>query len=150
MARQLYENKKSLGIETKFATWIQDIWKCQLNKLPISYALDYLAFRDEEAVSFVELKNRKCNKDTYPTYMISLSKLLKAKDYKRNLGLSSMLCVSWQDQKGWLNLTNLTDFKIGFGGRYDRNDWQDVEPVIYIPIHKFNIFLNESELEYRY
>jgi len=150
MTRKLYENEKSIADETNFADWIQNIWNCQLNKLPISYGLDYLAFRDDVAVSFVELKNRSCNKETYPTYMISLSKLLKAKDYKRNLGLSSILCISWKDQKGWLNLSNLTNFTIGFGGRYDRNDWQDVEPVAYIPIYSFNAFMNESELDARY
>lgn len=137
MKRPIYETQESLKDEQSFGDLIQTVWKCELIKMPIQYGIDYCCYRNSTLVGFVELKNRTCTKDKYPTYIISLSKYLKAKEFSRSLGKPTNLCVRWTDQSGYVRLDTIDDPSISQGGRYDRNDWQDVEPVLHIDINSF-------------
>jgi|TARA_R110002020_G_scaffold38621_3_gene115864 hypothetical protein len=143
MPRKTYENKKTLASESGFGKDLERYFKVVLRKLPIQYGIDCIALdpRNLKPKFFTELKNRYCSKDTYPTYIISLSKFLKAKELYRSLHLETFLCVKWKDASGYVSLSELPDEEvdISFGGRYDRNDWQDVEPLLNIHIGKFTI-----------
>ena len=143
MPRKLYENKESLSAETTFAEQLQKYFQVIMKKLPMQYGLDFMALdkRTKKPTFFLELKNRKCSKTTYPTYIISLSKLLKAKEIYRSLNIETYLCVKWNDASGYICLGDIEDdlIDITVGGRYDRNDWQDVEPLLNIDIGKFTI-----------
>ena len=137
MPRQKYETKHSLKEEQSFADMIQTVWDCELTKMPVQYGIDYCCYRGDTLIGFVELKNRTCRKEQYPTYIISLSKYLKAKEFSRSLRKPTNLCVRWSDQSGYIRLDTISDFCISQGGRTDRNDWQDVEPVLHIDINSF-------------
>lgn len=134
--RKIYENNDTLSAEHTFAEQIQKLLGGKLIKLPRQYHLDFTWVIDGKVSGFVEIKNRSNAKNAYETYMISLSKVLKAKEYYTSLGLPTILAVRWNDSEGYINLHNV-NFDIGFGGRYDRNDWQDVEPVALIDIAAF-------------
>jgi len=136
--RKVYENATSLSNERSFAVDFKDKRKVNLSKLPRQYHLDYAMISgDQELEGFLELKNRTNSKKAYSTYMISLSKLLKAKEYKQTLGVNTILAVRWNDADGCINLSELRDYQIKVGGRYDRGDWEDVEPVIHFDIALF-------------
>ena len=141
MARKLYETKKSLAAERAYAEDLEKYFRVELRKLPMQYGLDYIALdlRNKKPVFFLELKDRRCNRNTYPTYIISLAKFLKAKEIYRSLNLHTFLCVRWRDSSGYVNFEDFEDdmIDITIGGRYDRNDWQDVEPLLNISIGKF-------------
>ena len=51
--------------------------------------------------------------------------------------LPSFLVVRWSDNCGYIRIDTLLDFEISMGGRTDRGDKQDIEPVMLIPIHNF-------------
>jgi len=145
--RKLYEDDKSLAAERELAATLESKWRCKLHKLPISYHLDYMATRTEhceffnetteKAVSFIELKCRTCKHDAFDTYMLALSKLVKARELSQNTGLPVFLGVKWSDRMGFVRL-NTCQSQLGIGGRKDRKDWQDIEPVVHIPIYQFN------------
>jgi len=137
MPRPRYENKESLEQEQSFGTVIQLAWNCELVKMPMQYKIDYCCYRDNNLIGFVELKNRTCTKSRYPTYILSLSKYLTAVELSRILGKPTNLCVRWTDETGYVRLDTIRDPHISQGGRTDRNDWQDVEPVIHIDINSF-------------
>lgn len=143
MPRKLYETKKNLKDEQNFAKDLEKYFKVNLIKLPIQYGLDFIALdlKNKKPKFFLELKERKCKHNTYPTYIISLSKFLKSKEIYRSLYKHSYLCVRWTDASGYICLDEIDDddVDITIGGRYDRNDWQDVEPLINIDIGKFTI-----------
>ena len=65
----------------------------------------------------------------------------QAKEIYRSLSLHTFLCVRWSDTSGYICLDDIEDdsIDITIGGRYDRNDWQDVEPLLTIDIGKFTI-----------
>jgi hypothetical protein len=143
MPRKLYETKQSLNAETNFAKDLQKYFKVNLKKLPLQYGLDFIALdtKNHKPKFFLELKERRCTSSTYPTYIVSLSKFLKAKDIYRSLNLNTYLCVRWSNTCGYICLNDIEDDNIDItvGGRYDRNDWQDVEPLLNIEIGKFII-----------
>jgi hypothetical protein len=76
--------------------------------------------------------------------MISLGKIMAARRLSEASQLPSFLLVQWTDPKlwnydvcGYVRLDSLLDFKIAVGGRTDRGDPQDIEPVALIPIGEF-------------
>ena len=97
-----------------------DSWSCELGKLPIRYGIDYAFLRNGEVVGFAELKCRANKMQAYPSYMISLGKIMSARMLHHVTRVPIVLAVEWQDRTGW-----------------DRGDAQDIEPVALIPINKF-------------
>ena len=83
-----------------------------------------------------EIKCRKVKKEVYETYMISASKVIAARALTDATGLSCILIVKWKDQAGWINFKEKPN-SVGFGGRVDRGDNQDMEPVVYYDIDRF-------------
>tara|TARA_R110000772_G_scaffold94505_1_gene192450 strand:+ start:1681 stop:2103 length:423 start_codon:yes stop_codon:yes gene_type:complete len=106
-------------------------------KLPIQYKMDFCVTRNDYATSFVEVKCRNNKMEAYPTYMISLSKILSAAQY-RDFGINCILLVQWTDKMGWVRMPN-KEWLTKVGGRKDRGDWQDVEPVAHIPVSEFKV-----------
>ena len=106
-------------------------------KMPIQYKLDFCLGDGSSAKVFAEVKVRKNNKEKYSTYIISLSKVMAAKSIKESTGLDTVIIVGWTDCIGYTNLNN--DWPIKVGGRTDRNDWQDIEPLAHIPISEFTV-----------
>ena len=62
---------------------------------------------------------------------------MTAKSIKRDTGLDALIIVEWEDCIGYTQLDG--DWIIKTGGRVDRNDWQDIEPVVHIPVTEFTI-----------
>jgi hypothetical protein len=106
-------------------------------KLPIQYKMDFCLIDDETVCTFVEVKCRTNKKTAYSTYIISMSKIVVAKAYN-DIGIKCILLVQWTDEMGWVDLSN-NEWPVKIGGRKDRGDWQDIEPVAHIPISEFNI-----------
>jgi hypothetical protein len=73
------------------------------------------------------------------TYMLSQQKyqgLLSWAEY----GLTPILLVSWQDAIGYVRLPCPHD--IAVGGRRDRGDALDIEPVVHIKTSDFKVILD--------
>jgi len=137
MNRPTYENAEDRSAETlAVQKFIRSFGgEVDFIKLPVQYKMDFALTRNGFITALVEVKCRKNNKHTYPTYMISMSKLVAAAGYG-NIGINCILLVQWADSMGWVQMTN-DDWKVKVGGRKDRGDWQDVEPVTHIPISEF-------------
>ena len=134
--RPLYETQEDLENEKSVASIIKSVWDLTAVKMPRAYHLDYALKDGQDTLrGFAEIKTRTTNKGKYPTYLISLSKIMNARRLTEYTGLSCILIVKWLDNIGWINLD--IEGELGFGGRKDRNDWQDQEPVIFLPIDKF-------------
>jgi hypothetical protein len=135
--RPRYETEESLVQETQVLTLLCHHWECIAKKLPVRYELDYLLIRNRKAMGWLEIKVRAINYEYYPTYMISLGKVMAARKLTEATSLPSFLVVQWRDGKGYIRLDDLGEFEITMGGRTDREDDQDVEPVVLFPIQGF-------------
>lgn len=109
------------------------------HKLPIRYHLDYMVEQPGKP-AWVECKQRRVPWGTYPSYLLSLEKYLSGVKLARASGGSFILLTGWSDGKVMyanLNCGLPCVYKLSMGGRTDRGDAQDREPVILIPNNHF-------------
>tara|TARA_B100000482_G_scaffold36894_1_gene23328 strand:- start:592 stop:1029 length:438 start_codon:yes stop_codon:yes gene_type:complete len=138
LSRPIYETEGDRLNESFLKTKLEKIWNCKLIKLPKKSMLDFCAERDKEIVAFIEMKHRSKPSGSYPTYMLSLAKLQAAKRLHQDTGKLCLLVVQWTDLLEMVDLAKC-DFRIAMGGRTDRGDSQDIEPVAHIPFSGFGL-----------
>ena len=127
------QNRKD---EETAAEQIKAAWGLTAKKLPRLYHLDFVLLDKENGIrAFAEVKTRSNTQHLYPEYMIGLSKVLQAKKLSEVTGYASLLIVQWSDVTGWINL--LEHQRFGWGGRKDRNDPQDLEPMAFFTASAF-------------
>jgi len=134
--RPIYETANDLRNERDVIEVLNKLWGTEAHKLPRAYSMDYLLTRDRQAVSFVEIKCRQVPSWQYDTLMISMAKVLKGRAITRETGIPSLLVVKWNDTVGYVYMSEI-DMDIQVGGRRDRGDAQDIEPVCMIPVKDF-------------
>tara|TARA_R110000751_G_scaffold101852_3_gene196191 strand:+ start:569 stop:1066 length:498 start_codon:yes stop_codon:yes gene_type:complete len=135
--RVMYESGEDLASEAEIIDLIEKKWVCQSSKLAIKHQLDYLLLRNQKGVAWVEIKARGTPLRQYPSCMIAMTKIMAARALSETSKLPSFLVVRWSDNCGYIRIDTLLDFEISMGGRTDRGDKQDIEPVMLIPIHNF-------------
>jgi len=145
-SRPIYENAETIRAERILAHTISGRWNCTPEKLPRKYAVDYALLRHGKLVAWAEFKSRSFEQSTYGTYMISLMKLREGAALSRLTGKPFYLVVEWTDVVGWCQIPlTLENYFIGIGGRFDRNDPEDLEPVVHIPITDFAIMIGKDD-----
>lgn len=132
--RQIYETSLDLENEKSIAEVIEDACDLSLRKLSMKYFLDFIAFRNGKAVAVVEVKKRHNNHDTYPTLILSLAKYNRGVEFYRVNGLKFIFAVQFDDGCFFYEYQDGDKFQVELGGRFDRSDAEDIEPVVHIPI----------------
>jgi hypothetical protein len=139
--RPTYETDENLRSEIAVKEILERNWNCDLIKLPTQYRFDYVAERDGKVVAFIEIKVRKYSSakiDEMGGYMISLSKIVAAKQFAMAAGIRSILAVSLTDGIYYFPIDKkFTTDDLAIKGRTDRGDWEDVEPCVLIPMNEF-------------
>jgi hypothetical protein len=136
--RHVYETPENLKNEQVVAEQITSKWDIKVEKLKPLHHFDYAFIHDGKITGFLEIKCRTFASNTYWTYMISLEKVMRGMDYWERCNLRVILAVHWTDRIGWCNLEREGDgWEIVLGGRNDREDDQDMEPVVLIPVLNF-------------
>mgnify|MGYP003128604899 FL=1 len=142
--RTLYETVDDLRSEKNVIGYVSQCWNVASFKLPMSYKIDYAMYRidsgssnssSENLVGFAEVKCRTHKFGTFPTYIISLAKVLEARRLSKETETPSILIVSWLDKIAYLDF--FCHHQIRHGGRSDRNDWQDQEPMCHFDLKHF-------------
>ena len=158
--RKLYETKGDLGFEREILKIVEKKWGCSSKKLQKKYQLDYLLLKNDPdpdfsenrndekiGVAWLEIKNRSNPIKQYPTFMLSMAKIMTAQQLSEASGLPSFVVVRWADAIGYTRIDSDDEYEldvayIGIGGRTDRNDAQDIEPLVYIRNSAFTLWKN--------
>jgi hypothetical protein len=114
-------------------------------ELPPRYPVDFAVVREgdgglDEVTAFGEVKIRSNPADRYPTAILGAAKWAEAITLAERTGCKLILLYGWDSGKDirWVELTKLTNPpRIAPGGRTDRGDNQDEEPVVHIPVELF-------------
>lgn len=141
--RPKYETEESLQDERRLISFIEPLWRCKGAKTPGYYALDYALHRSSEVLAFAEFKCRKNTFDKYPTYILSLHKFMAAEAVSKSMRIPSFIVVEWTDRIGFVTVTSDVVVRLTMGGRKDRGDPQDMEPVVEIDLKKFKILVSD-------
>ncbi len=139
--RPIYETTETHSKELKIANFVADKWKCAMTKTPLRYCVDFMAVRDGLVVAFVEIKCRNYSWEKingWGGYMFSLGKYIESKAMAEATGVPFILIV--ETTTGLYHQIFKTWDKnpaVQLGGRTDRSDWQDLEPVVILPCAGF-------------
>ena len=138
--RPIYESEADKERERKLANQVASKWGLQAKENPKMYPIDFCFVDDNgEVEGFGEIKIRTHAFGTFPTYMLSVHKAADAKALASATGKRVLLVVQWScGTIAFLDL-DTTPAKVEWGGRVDRGDGQDMEPVNHYPIEDFTI-----------
>lgn len=143
MGRPLYETEQHLTAERRLMSLVEDRCRVTIQKLPISYRLDAALFRHGALVALAEFKCRTCTREQYDDYILSVGKMLAARQLSDMLSVPVMLIVQWTDAVGWIDIGRASSRNCTWGGRTDRRDNQDSELLIHLPIARFGLLSGE-------
>ena len=145
-ARPLYESQQDLLRERDVADQLSYRWNCEIYKMPVRYQIDWAMLRGGELKAFAELKIRNNEIGRYETFMISLGKWVYGNQLSVISGVPFLVVVRWSDGLFW-HEAGTAPITISMGGRFDRNDSQDFEPMVHISTSAFKRILERSSDE---
>lgn len=145
MARPIYETKADRSRERQVAERLGRLARMQAHPMPLRYKVDWaLIDRHDRVRMWLEIKCRTNAMRRYPTYMLSIGKYLDMVHLQQSSNLPVRLAVQWTDHLGVLEVPAPHEIRIG--GRSDRNDWQDQEPVALFDVSFFNVIAPDIPL----
>ena len=140
MARPTYETAADLDAEAKVAAQLARAWEAEPLKLPKFYKCDWALSREGAVKVFLEIKCRRNTPSKYPTVIISADKYAYLKQLDAALGIPALLVFKFSDGSVYYVRPAACDpFPVAVGGRHDRNDPEDTEPVVHIPVGSLTI-----------
>lgn len=145
--RVVYENEATLSAENANRVAIERELGGLLVKVPLNYGVDWALINPNRSgivERWVELKARTNVYNAYSTYAISAMKVTRAMQLQDRTNIPAVLVVRFSDG------VYTTYFKrfmeppviIRMGGRSDRGDVEDQEPMWHIPIEKLSRFMD--------
>jgi hypothetical protein len=126
--RPVYEKKHDIGNEVSFMK-IMASKGCTINRAKKFSGYDFL-MTSSKSNYLVEYKKRNNNRLKYTDYMISADKIANGINKANALGCKYYLFVQWDDGLFWIEPSSHSPI-LGFGGRVDRGDSQDMEVMCY-------------------
>ena len=136
MSRPLYETPEHPRREQEVIDKIKAVWKCDVKKLPIAYRLDYVLLQDNKPVAVMEIK---CRNAMYEEMHLSLHKCMAGKEMSKSVGLPFILVYEFKDKGIYWHKIEDGPLELAIGGRTDRGDWQDIEPMAVFRLSTFRM-----------
>jgi hypothetical protein len=136
--RPAYEKHKNREDGWQTASDFSKIHGFSFRKNPNQYRINYSMVRGGRIECFLEARERTHEFGKYPTEMVTLAKWIAGVEMGRVTGKPVLLAVSYGDAQKVVRIAEgASGVYYGWGGRTDRGDAQDVEPVIHIPKERF-------------
>ena len=145
MRRETAENRRA---EQEIMDQLSLRWVAKAKKMHAMYTLDFMVFKANEGIAWVEAKDRQDWPDGRDYYMLALHKWKAAHEYLCYTKLPTVIAVWLSGELMTYNVSpiDLGQLKIIEGGRRDRDESSDLEPCVIIPIEKFNPWNELNEL----
>jgi hypothetical protein len=156
MARPIYETDTDLRAEAAVAAAFEERFSMRLKKLPRSYYVDYMAFDfsakaenppPNNGCAWIEVKCRSHDMGTYDTFFISALKWSHGTALARNTGLPFIIVVGFTNCVAWYQYDPKAKLAYAWGGRQDRADSADEEPMVHIPVSGFVVLAKRPDAE---
>lgn len=145
MTRPMYETEADKAAESLILTAFGERFNANWRPTPRAYPFDACMTRGDRVVAFAEVKNRKVRSDQYPTLHLSAHKWRDLVLFSDTMTVPVMLVVGYTDGViRFLKVNRDILPAISFGGRADRGDSQDREPVVELNNFVFDSFFCET------
>ena len=136
VSRPLYESEEDRNHEATIARKIALAWGCEIHKTPPKAPYDYCVVKNGLIRGVVEIKMRKNTHDYYATFLLSVDKVVRCNQHAQLIGCPFIVVVQYTDALKWWRFAE-GEYSTEIGGRFDRGDALDVEPVIHVPLRHF-------------
>ena len=133
--RPMYESDADRDAEENARRKLEQVWKCELHKLPVRYHCDFAAQRDGVIVGLIEYKRRYFRHDKYPTTILFAEKVRNTSILAGACSCCAYYVVEFDDGLFYLEMHERPT-QICMGGRTDRGDPQDIGIVYHWPIDR--------------
>jgi len=134
--RPSYETQSDLGREDTVAEMVGRLFGANPQKLPPKYPFDRAFVQGKNVVALAEIKCRSNKKEEYPTFIMSLAKWMSCIRISEFAGVPGLLVVRWSDGVFVMKMPDY-GLAVTFAGRADRNDLDDMELVVEVPVKDF-------------
>jgi hypothetical protein len=143
IARQFYETARDRVRERAIANEVGAVWGCCFVQNKPGFAADLCAVRDGHVIGLAEVRERPRHSlevlDGWGGVFFSLQKWSNIHGLTLSSGLPFVFILK---AAGVLHFHATRTFDhdgVDIGGRTDRGDWQDVEPVALLRAHRFRL-----------
>ena len=141
--RPTYETAADRSNERTAIDLLCRVWRCRAVKLPRHHSADFVLLgKDGSIKAWIEIKTRNFPKNTYPTYMISVQKIADLNTLSSVSNVPAVLVVALTDAVLYHRIS--PPYAMAMGGRKDRGDPLDQEPVFHIPFSSFEEIKDEE------
>ena len=139
MTRPTYETERDRAAEAAVAALCEHTWPVAAARCPRRYPCDYVLYsrRTGRARALLEIKRRKHALSDYDDLILSASKVVELCTFAEFFNVSAVLVVDFDGAVAFTILRR-GRYALRQGGRTDRGDEQDVEPVCAIPTADFS------------
>jgi hypothetical protein len=138
--RPAYESERDRENERRVVNCFCAAYGLEAAKLPIAYQLDFALLKGGRVLGLAEVKWRERR---YETLLLSLNKWAAMKRWAES-GQRVRLLVRWPEGIFLLKVDGSESWPCVMGGRADRGDWQDMEPMVEIPFGAFTLEIEAS------
>lgn len=128
VSRPTYERASDLKGESKAIEILCRRGKLAAHKLPRRYEVDYLLLRRGSMYGWAEVKVRP-GVENHDTFMLSCAKVMAGRRLSDVFGGRFIVVVRRSDDMMVLDALSHRPAYVAMGGRTDRGDDQDMEPV---------------------
>ena len=144
MSRPFYEDEATLGVEAATMEKFAAARGMGFQKLGVKYGVDFALASDtgmkrprQRIEAWVECKRRYYQHNTFDHFMLSAHKWEHGMRLNSMSGKPFIVVVEWDNGIFSVNANRVLGGYFGIGGRDDREDLQDTEPCVYVPIRFF-------------
>lgn len=132
-----FQTKKDVASEEDTISFLRHKWGLRIERMPDFHEFDYAVINKAGSVKgLIEIKNRKADAAKYPTIILSMSKVLAAKQWS-DQGVRCFFVVRVGNGKPRaLEINKTRPANIRFGGRDGRNHQ---EPLAHYKKEDFKI-----------
>ena len=134
--RPVYQTQADSDKENAIADRFASAWGCEFAPMPKFYPVDKLIIRDKPR-AWAEIKRCHRNLRQYPDVWLSLHKTVYGQQMSQVTGLPFLFLVQFDDCYAYTEIVG--KYEVGYAGRKDRGDWQDMEACIEIPVDRWKV-----------
>lgn len=134
--RKSYETTASRRAEEAVGRVVAKRIGLEVRQMPLKYPVDFAFAAGTEVRAFAEIKCREHHFGAFPTLILGLNKWAACRRLSEFSGVPALLVVRFGSEIRWCRMPD-HGLDVRIGGREDRGDWQDVEPVVHVPVRIF-------------
>jgi len=132
-----YQTAKDLDREHQIINFLSKKWQFEFQKLGDYSVFDFLCFRDNKAVAYIEVKTKNRSVKDYDTYICTTKDVNHGLQLTAQSGIPSFVVVKWPDDFAYVKLTH-NQYFTRKSGQKNRNDPRDYNEIVYeMPYREF-------------